>query len=279
MSRDSHRDVSMRTPTSVHDDNVFNVMSVTSDWRLPYAHYILVDSGAQVSVCPLSWSRSCAVTRGRNLRIRGAGGQDLQHRGEKIVKMYPLTSTEHVYLRYQVCEKVSRPIIALCQLTNGGWRLTTDSDESFLQHRVTGQIIRLESYRGGWYLAIHPTSDDTAKMIRYVVKPDKREVLGVEDEEVIGGETDVKTLPDPVLPSMTERAKHNVTHTPFASWCEHCIKGRGNSSHHARQDPQVKFAVDARRTVSLDYCFLRVTETEAQQTVLCCVDSLTAWIR
>jgi len=114
-------------------------------------------------------------------------------------------------------------------------------------------------------------------MIRYVVKPDKREVLGVEDEEVIGGETDVKTLPDPVLPSMTERAKHNVTHTPFASWCEHCIKGRGNSSHHARQDPQVKFAVDARRTISLDYCFLRVTETEAQQTVLCCVDSLTGY--
>jgi hypothetical protein len=191
--------------------------------------------------------------------------------------MQPTSSSSSLFLRYQVCKRVSRHIIALRQLTDGGWRLTTDSDVSFLQHRVSGQIVHLESYRGGWYLAIAPTSDDTTKMLRYVFKPDKREVLGVEDEEVIGGETDVKTLPDPVLPSVTERCKHNVTHTPFASWCEHCIKGRGASSHHLRRDPQLKLGVDRRRTISIDYCFLRVTETEAQQTVLCAVDSHTGY--
>ena len=32
---------------------------------------------------------------------------------------------------------------------------------------------------------------------------------------------------DPRVPSQDERREHELTHLPFRSWCEHCVKGRG----------------------------------------------------
>ena len=33
-----------------------------------------------------------------------------------------------------------------------------------------------------------------------------------------------------------EREFRNLTHLPFASWCEICIKGRGNDDAHHKKD-------------------------------------------
>ena len=55
--------------------------------------------------------------------------------------------------------------------------------------------------------------------------------------EVHGGEEDEETvdLPHakaPVLPIAEEVEKHRVHHTPFRSWCQQCVEGRGVGHPH-----------------------------------------------
>ena len=39
-------------------------------------------------------------------------------------------------------------------------------------------------------------------------------------------------MQNPMLPSKAEREMHELTHVPFTSWCEHCVRGRGEGVRH-----------------------------------------------
>eukprot|EP00971_Amphidinium_carterae_P348034 6490285-Amphidinium_carterae.1 len=58
----------------------------------------------------------------------------------------------------------------------------------------------------------------------------------------------MQALPTPVLPDDMTRAHHNVTHTPYADWCQHCVAGRSRGEKHERTanpDPKdAEFEVD-----------------------------------
>ena len=41
-----------------------------------------------------------------------------------------------------------------------------------------------------------------------------------------------KRMQNPMLPSKAEREMHELTHVPFRSWCEHCVRGRGEGVRH-----------------------------------------------
>ena len=47
------------------------------------------------------------------------------------------------------------------------------------------------------------------------------------------GRMAVGMRPPPVV-SQAERDEHNRTHTPFRSWCPHCMRGRGKSTPHMK---------------------------------------------
>ena len=36
------------------------------------------------------------------------------------------------------------------------------------------------------------------------------------------------------MPSRDEVEKHMVTHIPFRSWCDHCVRGRAVNDHHQK---------------------------------------------
>ena len=61
---------------------------------------------------------------------------------------------------------------------------------------------------------------------------------------------DVPRLPK--LPSATQQALHNVTHHPFAAWCEACVLGRSRQSPHPKPDEAIE---DARKIqkMEMDY--------------------------
>ena len=52
----------------------------------------------------------------------------------------------------------------------------------------------------------------------------------------------------PVVPSLVERVRHELTHLPFRSWCEACVRGRGRTRPHRQRDtapePQRKPVVE-----------------------------------
>ena len=93
------------------------------------------------------------------------------------------------------------------------------------------------------------------------------------DDEVRGGDGSVvrvpKGLPEPFEPTPQERARHNLIHWPYASWCEHCVRARRPNSHH-RYTPS-----SSDRSVPVfvaDYCFLR--DSRDDQSMPCVVGKL-----
>ena len=43
------------------------------------------------------------------------------------------------------------------------------------------------------------------------------------------------TLPVPETPSPEVVQRHQLTHLPYASWCRHCVEGRGRDNRHLRR--------------------------------------------
>ncbi|CAE7451931.1 GIP, partial [Symbiodinium sp. CCMP2456] len=60
----------------------------------------------------------------------------------------------------------------------------------------------------------------------------------------------------PKLPSAAQQQLHNVTHHPFAAWCEACVLGRAKQTPHPKEDPE-KPTEETRKTIKIeiDYCY------------------------
>ena len=48
-------------------------------------------------------------------------------------------------------------------------------------------------------------------------------------------EVPVRARRPPKEPTELERIKHEATHIPYRSWCQHCIRGRGRNKPHLRK--------------------------------------------
>ena len=62
----------------------------------------------------------------------------------------------------------------------------------------------------------------------------------VNDEDVSTEDVDEDTVRGPKyirdfrVPSLEEFQRHMMTHLPYRSWCEYCVKGRGKEAPHQR---------------------------------------------
>ena len=88
------------------------------------------------------------------------------------------------------------------------------------------------------------------------------------DESEETRKPNVKRLPPQVAQEEVDR--HNVTHLPFRSWCQHCVRGKATDDHHKRLAP-TSVAGDAKW--GMDYFFLtRAEEPNKMKAVLNCLD-------
>ena len=62
---------------------------------------------------------------------------------------------------------------------------------------------------------------------------------------------DKRVSRDPGAPSRSEREEHNIDHTPYRSWCEDCVRGRGLGEQHKSSG-----STRALPVVSFDYLFI-----------------------
>ena len=76
-----------------------------------------------------------------------------------------------------------------------------------------------------------------------------------------------RTVRTPKKPNPQEVEEHELTHCPYRSWCEHCVKGQAKDDDH----PAVKvdLAESTIVRVIMDYCFLQegvtTKKTEAEE--------------
>ena len=64
----------------------------------------------------------------------------------------------------------------------------------------------------------------------------------------------------PYMPTRAEVESHLPLHLGFRSWCMHCRHGKGLPMQHRVDDEHVSEEMGV--TVSLDYCFMILEETE-----------------
>merc|ERR1712026_445249 len=60
------------------------------------------------------------------------------------------------------------------------------------------------------------------------------------DEEAEEEGKKAKAMPTPTTPTKKEREEHEITHIPYRSWCEHCVRGRGRHKGHRAREPEAK---------------------------------------
>ena len=63
-------------------------------------------------------------------------------------------------------------------------------------------------------------------------------------------------LQSPVKPNSEEIRQHNVSHVPYRSWCQHCVRGKGRTLAHKSGSRGLDKARDVRPRVLMDYFYL-----------------------
>ena len=77
------------------------------------------------------------------------------------------------------------------------------------------------------------------------------DATGSGDDEP-GSKLGSQALPTAAAPSQREKEEHFVSHYPFRSWCEHCIRGKAKAMRHVRVD----HSDETVPVISADYCFM-----------------------
>ena len=86
------------------------------------------------------------------------------------------------------------------------------------------------------------------------------------DEFLVQEAEELKHVLAPILPSKAEVESHNVSHLSFRSWCSACVRGRGLSLGHRKDNTKMKEAEQI-PTVSVDYGFFGQPEDRAHDTL------------
>ena len=93
------------------------------------------------------------------------------------------------------------------------------------------------------------------------------------DEDLESGSRKPRKLQDPKLPSPEEIRAHELTHLPYRSWCIHCVRGKGKSMDHRKQE-----RCEGRGEEHLDYCFMGGREDDQTKCVVIAKDRTTKMI-
>ena len=64
--------------------------------------------------------------------------------------------------------------------------------------------------------------------------------VDIRDEEREEEHQKARAMASPDLPSTRAVQYHNLTHIPFRSWCNHCLRERGRRSAHKRRPNEEK---------------------------------------
>ena len=70
------------------------------------------------------------------------------------------------------------------------------------------------------------------------------------------------TLGQPKLPSLAEQELRNVTHWPFASWCQACVASRSKEDKHGKSDNKEDIG---KNIIQIDFCYTYTGEEDRSE--------------
>ena len=84
-----------------------------------------------------------------------------------------------------------------------------------------------------------------------------------------------RRLPAPVYVSKVERDEHELTHTPYRSWCDHCVRCRGRNTQHREKEEDDKKGQVPR--ISFDYFFMSHQDEMANENPMIVMIEESTW--
>ena len=126
---------------------------------------LTVDSGAAETICPASCAlgvkTSPGVKMSQGVRYTCAGGRKIPNLGEKKCIMMTSEASTERKLALQVAD-VNRALLSVSKAVDGGNRVISDKDWSYIEDRTTGERTTLVR-KGGLYVVetwVKSRSDD-----------------------------------------------------------------------------------------------------------------------
>ena len=96
-----------------------------------------------------------------------------------------------------------------------------------------------------------------------------REATGEEDPTEEKGERPKKVRASTEKVTKAMRDEHELTHTPYAWWCRHCVRGRGkNKAHERKKRRDEEYERNKVPRISLDYFYMSQQDEEANKNPL-----------
>jgi len=198
---------------------------------------ILVDSGAYTHVAPLDFAEHIERDTTEEIFAYGPDGRRLRSYGVAYVPLYlgdVLCMMPFVIMNVQkVIMSVGRMCSSGCTVNFAPSGTSITKDGRSVPVRKVGQL----------YLVKAKFAPKDAMKVRHLVAPvgggpqrpeATAEVIREDDDEVRQGQ-EPREPGVPKKPGEEEVRRHNLTHVPYAAWCESCVRGRGREAPSRRR--------------------------------------------
>ena len=242
---------------------------------------IMVDTGANKSVCGPSDFPDYPIMQDKKLEIKVANGTPLRHFGDKQVNLKTKNDDE-ISVRFHVTE-VTQPILSVNSINKAGAGVefppagSTGSPSITRDSRSGRSRLGLMRMFGLFFLRATVMSyvgtkigadglvvNNTATAVpeQYIATQVDQPV-----EPAVRPEATVMTAPKE--PTRAEREAHEALHCPYAAWCADCVGGRGLDDRHER----IK-EVEGVPVIQIDYMFGKAHRDERVHPVMNAIDNV-----
>ena len=213
------------------------VAEVDESWTTHNEDWVMVDSGAGVSACPVDYAPECEVNRGSaKLPLVSAGGDRIVHIGQKTVG-YATRDGANVEIAFEAAKVRLLSVDSLVE--KGQVAVFTDSGgfiipRSALQVDPAVRKLSMKRQNGHFWLPLARRVETSVNPVMVAPMEDAAEgqdVDGKMDEELPVEERSARVVRKPGEPT-PERSAHEATHFPFRDWGPHCVSCTASDPAH-----------------------------------------------
>ena len=187
------------------------------------AEYLLLDSGAQLHACPISYPRQKIPLPDPG--IHAASGARLQQDGGRLVT-YKLPEGRTIRVLFHACAR-QKPILSLGRLAlQGFWcGLRADTGTFFFLDKILTKHSQTQLHKSLFFvkammvapLTTAGVSDEVAEELQMPMGP---QILEDVEEPMPARHA---TLGDPGTLDQIVMERHILTHFPSQPWCKMCV--------------------------------------------------------